>query len=115
MPNTTFPNIDFGFRRGTKVGLDASAILNGTFNVCKDTRQLFVDIDDERVEISDFVSNLTEDEIFALENPLNKLYLASDTFIPYYYDSINKEWKNVGMSKEYIDEKLSDMDCGDEG
>ena len=115
MPNTTFPNIDFGFRRGSKAGLDASAIANGTFNVCKDTRQLFIDIDNQRIEITDFISDYTEDEIFNLESPLDKLYLSTDTFIPYYYDQINMEWKSIGISKEYIDSKISDMDCGDEG
>lgn len=120
MPNTTFPNIDFAFHRGTRKGLDASPIENGVFNICKDTRQLFIDIDDQRIEISDFVSNLKEEEILALENPLDKLYLSNDTFILYHYDSVSKTWKTVGggggdNNREYIDSRLANYDCGDEG
>ena len=77
---TTFPNIDFGFRRGNREALDNTSIKNGTMNFCKDTREMFVDVDGIRIQISDIVfDGSTEAEIKALLSPERKVYISSDT------------------------------------
>lgn len=89
-------NVDFGFRRGSKENLVNTAIKNGTLNFTKDTKELFVDIDDKRIQISSIIFNGgTEDQIRAIENPSNKLYLASDTFKLLYFDPNSLEWRVV--------------------
>lgn len=89
-------NVDFGFRRGSKENLVNTAIKNGTLNFTKDTKELFVDIDDKRIQISSIIFNGgTEDQIRAIENPSNKLYLASDTFKLLYFDPNSLEWRTV--------------------
>ena len=68
-------------------------IVNGKIRFTTDTGKLFLDSDDKRIEITDFVKGKTEEEIIETESPLPKFYLASDTNLLYYYD--NNEWKTV--------------------
>ena len=98
MARTEFPNIDFRFRRGNAAGLKHTAIKEKTFNITKDTEELFIDIDGKRIKISDFVP-LTEDIIRAIEVPLpNKLYIAIDTHRLLYFDAEKLEWMVVGSN-----------------
>ena len=96
---TTFPNIDFRFRRGYREAFDKTSLKNGTINFIKDTRELFVDVDGSRIQISSIVFNGgTEAEIRALTVPENKIYISSDTFKLLYFDRKKLEWHVVGTN-----------------
>ena len=41
---TTFPNIDFKFRRGTKDGYSTTSYLEGSLNFVKDDEALYYDL-----------------------------------------------------------------------
>lgn len=97
MAKTNFPNIDFRFRRGCLSALRNTSVLNGTLNFTNDTRELFVDMDDRRVKISDIVLS-TEPEIRSLPDPENKLYIAVDSFKLLYFDFKSLSWKVVGSN-----------------
>lgn len=73
------------FSKGFRSSLETSPIDNGTFKVATDTKQLFVDLDGERIELSDIVTGLTESEILDIWAPLPKVYLSSDTNKLYHY------------------------------
>lgn len=86
-------SLDFGFRRGSKDELLHTKYRNGTFNFCKDTRELYIDIDDARFQISSIVFDAgTEAEIRALARPENKIYIASDTNNLLYYRYSKLKW-----------------------
>lgn len=96
---TSFPNIDFKFRRGYSDSFKNTPILNGSLNFLKDTRQFFVDVDDSRFEISSIIfDGGTEAEIRALPIPENKIYITSDTFKLLYFDRIKLIWHVVGTN-----------------
>lgn len=96
---TTFPNIDFKFRRGYREAFDKTSVKNGTINFIKDTRELFVDVDGSRIQISSIVfDGGTEAEIKALPVPENKIYVSSDTFKLLYFDRKKLEWHTVGTN-----------------
>lgn len=92
---TSFPNIDFQFGKGNLEALKNTAVVNGSINFTKDSRELFVDIDNRRIKISDIVID-TEVSITSLEKPEKKLYLAIDSFRLLWYDSDLMSWKIVG-------------------
>ena len=71
--------LGFSFRRGKKSGLNNTAIKNGSLNFTVDTKELYVDIDDTRLEISSVEFYNTEEEITSITTPGNKLYVAKDT------------------------------------
>lgn len=73
------------FSKGFRSSLETYPIDNGTFKVATDTKQLFVDLDGERIELSDIVTGLTESEILDIWAPLPKVYLSSDTNKLYHY------------------------------
>lgn len=108
-------NVDFGFRRGSKENLNNTAIKNGTLNFTKDTKEMFVDIDDQRIQISSVVFNGgTEDEIKAIIDPSNKLYLASDTFKLLYFDPATLRWRtitgdNIDLDRYYTKSQVDDL------
>lgn len=97
MTNTTFPVLDYRFRRGNLSALKKTAILNGSLNFTQDTREFFVDIEDKRIKISDLVLS-TEPQIVSMTEPENKLYLAVDTFKLMYFDRKSLSWKVVGSN-----------------
>lgn len=97
MTNTTFPVLDYRFRRGNFSALKKTAILHGSLNFTQDTRELFVDIEDKRIKISDLVLS-TEPQIVSMTEPENKLYLAIDTFKLMYFDRKTLSWKVVGSN-----------------
>ena len=94
-----------------------------------DSQKLFIDhgtgASATRIEITDFVKGLTSTQILGLNSPLDKIYLASDTFVLYYYDTTASEWINLTTatlgdlamkSKITIDDVDEDdgLDFGDE-
>lgn len=66
--------------KGLQSDLDNTAVENGLLRFTTDTGRLYLDVNDERLPISNVVIGLTEAQIKALSNPPEKLYAASDTF-----------------------------------
>ena len=78
--------------RGYQDTIDDTVMSEGMFRFGVDSCRLFVDTAHERLEISDFVKGLTFREIMALEHPLPKMYLASDTHQLLLYDNVDETW-----------------------
>ena len=94
---TTFPNIDFRFRRGFLDSFLRTPIKNGSINFIKDSKELYVDVDNTRIKISSIVyDGGTEADIRALIAPENKIYISSDTFKLLFFDKVNMKWRVVG-------------------
>lgn len=86
---SNFPNLDFSFRRGTKLGLLNTPIENGSFNICKDTKELYIDIDNGRYAITSIIKDYTEEEIFGLQSYSNNtIYISNDTNCGYVYNEV---------------------------
>lgn len=79
--------------RGLASALSSVNIEDGKIRLTTDTGQLFFDIGNERKEISDFVTDLTEAEILATLAPLPKFYWAKDTLNMFRYTA--KGWENI--------------------
>lgn len=94
MPNT-YNQI---LTRGTKANLPTTPIVDGKIRLTTDTEQLFIDFGVTRLEITDIVRGKTEDQIRSTENPLDKVYLSSDTHLLLYYDTTNSTWINLSSS-----------------
>jgi len=80
--------------RGFQSDIDNTPIEDGKLRFAVDEARLFLDLKNERIEFTDFIKGLTQDEIFALENPLPKMYLSADThqFMMYHAE----EWVVFG-------------------
>lgn len=96
--------------KGYQSALLNTPIENGKIRVTTDTSQLFIDIDNSRIEITDIIKDLTEEEIKSLLVPLPKFYLASDTYKLLVYNTDNDEWVNVAKSAENdgLDQNISE-------
>ena len=79
--------------KGYHSALASTPIEDGKLRFTVDTGQIFLDDNDERVEISDFIKIDTEAEILTTLAPLPKFYYARDTkrFLMY----VNGEWEVV--------------------
>ena len=105
--------------RGTQSTIDATPIEDGKIRFSVDEARLFLDLGSERIEYTDFVKGLTQDEIFALESPLPQMYLSSDThqFMMYHAE----EWVVFGgatydSSGQKVDETyIKDIKYNDSG
>ena len=71
-------------------------IKNGMLRFTTDTGRIYLDENGERIEFTDFVKNKTKEQILAIENPLPKVYLASDTHEILIYDTTSQQWVNYG-------------------
>lgn len=80
------------FSRGRQKTIDKSPIIDGKIRFAIDTRRLFFDTEQERIEITDLVTGMTYKEIIVLESPLPKLYLSSDSHQLMLYDFKEEEW-----------------------
>lgn len=70
---------------------------DGQVIISKDSRSLYIDIDEERVEITDWVDINTEEELLATLSPLaNKYYYTKDTNKIWRY--INSKWECLNAS-----------------
>ena len=78
--------------RGSQASIDNSPVQDGKLRFGIDSGRLFVDTQNARIEITDFVKGLTYDEMLALKNPLPKVYLASDTLNMYTYNASKDDW-----------------------
>ena len=79
--------------KGYHSALASTPIEDGKLRFTVDTGQIFLDDNNERVEISDFIKIDTEAEILSTLAPLPKFYYARDTkrFLMY----VNGEWEVV--------------------
>ena len=66
--------------RGLQEDIDNAPIIDGKLRFSVDEARIFMDLQGERVEFTDFIKGLTKNEILALTNPLPKMYLTSDTY-----------------------------------
>lgn len=72
-------------------------IEKGMLRFTTDTGRIYLDFDDDkRVEFTDFVKDKTKEQILAIENPLPKVYLATDTHEMLVYDTTSEQWVNYG-------------------
>ena len=106
--------------RGKQNTINNTPIEDGKLRFGVDSRRLFLDTYQERIEITDFVKGLTYAEMTALYSPLPKIYQAVDTGRCYEFDFTAREWKewNIGpkgdpgtgfsINKTYI--SISDME-----
>lgn len=93
---TTFPDIDFKFRRGTLEGYKNTSYVEGSLNFTKDEEMLYVHKDGVKIRISDVVLDAgTEAQIRAIQLPKNKLYLASDTYRMMWFNRTTLTWEYV--------------------
>ena len=88
--------------RGLESSLDKTPIEDGKLRYTVDTGKCFLDYVGEdnipvRIRISDIVFGNTEVEIKAIVNPMQKLYISSDTAKVFY--NINGSWKEVNALK----------------
>ena len=72
--------------RGSQNTIDNTSPEDGKFRFATDSRRLFIDVHGIRMEITDFVKGLSYSEIMKLNNPLPKIYLASDNLQMYSYN-----------------------------
>lgn len=84
--------------RGLQQSIDNTAITDGKLRFAVDTARLFLDLESERIEITDIIKGLTYSEIVALTKPLPKVYLSSDTHQILSYDYNNERWIVYGES-----------------
>ena len=107
-----FSNLDYTFRYGTREELERSKVLNGSFNICYDTSEMYIDIVDKRLAISSIVIYDSENEIRSLTTyDANKVYFARDTYNLLYYDIDTLAWKLcVGEHVKYSDKAERDAD-----
>ena len=75
--------------KGLYSSLSSTDIENGKLRITTDTRQLFLDDNDTRIEITDFNKEYTEEEVLNILAPLSKFYYTKDTHrLMYYNDGI---------------------------
>lgn len=78
--------------RGLQTTIDNTDIVDGKIRFAVDTGRLFMDTASERIEFTDVVKGLKYSEIIALENPLPKVYLSSDSHQILLYDYEDEDW-----------------------
>lgn len=111
MAATTYNHL---LTKGLKANLPATTSTSDKVRLTTDSQQLFIEDGNRRIEITDFVKGLTKQQILALTTPLDKIYLASDTFSLYYYNSTTHAWLNLSsVTIDDIDE-TDGLDFGDE-
>ena len=87
MPNLT---------RGSQSDVYNTTIQDGKIRFATDTGRLFIDVGTSRIEITDYIKGLTYAQIMALNNPLPKLYMATDTLQFYSYNFGTRSWEVWG-------------------
>ena len=93
--------------KGLASALSSVDIEDGKIRLTIDTGQLFFDIDDKRIEISDYVKDYTEEEIFDILAPLPKTYLAKDTLNMFRYTA--NGWENILKVDPYTKDEITNM------
>lgn len=76
--------------KGLQENLSETEIIEGMLRFTTDTGRLYLDLEnDNRVPITNVVLGYTESEILALQNPLDKVYVASDSLKIFTSDGTN--------------------------
>ena len=88
--------------RGRRSTIDNVAVEDGKFRFAIDTHELFIDVKNTRIQITDIEMGYTYKDMIAIPNPLPKLYLTTDTNRFYSYDKINKRWDTVGCPEKVV-------------
>ena len=65
--------------RGLGSSLSSTPVVDGKIRFATDTQELYIDFGVARIAITDVIKGKTESQIKALNPPLNKIYLSSDT------------------------------------
>ena len=91
MANTYSPILT----KGTEASLHD--FVEGKLRFTTDTGRIFLDTGtNSRIEYTDFVKDYTEEQILALTTGiLPKVYMSSDTFKLFYYDTTSTTWKSI--------------------
>lgn len=97
-----FDNIDFSFRRGNHEGVINAPLKNGSLNFAMDTEELYVDIDNKRLNISGVKFFNTEEEIRSLTAIAPAVYIAYDTHKMMAYDPNISDWFYIGGAKDVV-------------
>ena len=92
MADTVLSNVDFAYRRGSKENYLKSAIIDGSLNICKDTDELYADIDGRRIPLSGISIYDTAMEIFAIAEPEPVIYYAQDNNGLYHFNPVTLKW-----------------------
>ena len=74
---------------------------NGQIIVSRDSKSLYVDLDDERIEITDWIDINTEENLLAILTPLTNKY--------YYTKDSNKIWRYVNNDWECLNTSVNDL------
>ena len=84
--------------KGYRASLEDLPLSEGKLRFTEDTGELFLDLEEERIQISrDLVTGMTQTQITTEDNPLDKIYLSSDTHRLYYYDdNALPKWQVIG-------------------
>ena len=90
--------------RGLQQDINNTPITDGMLRFSVDQARIFLDLNSERVEFTDFVKGLTQDEIMALQTPLPKMYLSSDTCQLMMYHK--GQWTIFGTSYDGLGQKI---------
>ena len=104
MNSTTYTQI---LTRGNKANLPS--VSDGKIRFTPDSQQLFIDYGQSRIEITDVVKSYTAQQILALQSPLDKIYLSSDTHQLYYYDATNTQWINLFANHTHTASQITDL------
>ena len=88
--------------RGRRSTIDNLSVEDGKFRFAVDTHELFIDVKNTRIQITDIEMGYTYKDMIAIPNPLPKLYLTTDTNRFYSYDKINKKWDTVGCPEKVV-------------
>ena len=88
--------------RGRRSTIDNVAVEDGKFRFAIDTHELFIDVKNTRIQITDIEMGYTYKDMIAIPNPLPKLYLTTDTNRFYSYDKINRKWDTVGCPEKVV-------------
>ena len=84
--------------KGTRTAINNTAVDNGKLRVATDTAELFFDLENTRLQITDFVTNFTEAQITggSVNNPnIYKFYMASDSFRIYRYNTTSSRFVEI--------------------
>ena len=91
--------------RGTKATLPTA--VDGNILLATDTEELFIDYGQSHIKISDIVTGMSSTQIVAIQSPLDKIYVASDTQQLYYYDST--AWVNISINHTHSIADITDL------
>ena len=92
------------FTRGAKS--DIPAVSDGLVRLATDTQELFIDVGNSRIKISDFVMGLDSTTILDTTSPLDKIYLASDNFHLYYHEA-TEGWIDLSTHHTHSSEDVT--------